>query len=74
MCATSRGSHTPKVHNIVLGGPAIVHLLKPIGADTFEDDAQQVFDMSHHKGLLELKSKLWDISPTVLILLLQRGE
>ena len=33
---------TPKVHNLVLDGPVIVHLLKPIGADTFEDGAQQV--------------------------------
>ena len=30
-----------KTHNIVLDGPVIVHLLKPIGADTFEDNAQQ---------------------------------
>ena len=43
MYATFKGSHTPNVHNIVLDGPAIVHLLKPIGADTFEDDAEQVF-------------------------------
>ena len=41
--ATSKGSHTPKIHSIELNGPVIVHLLKPIGADNFEDDAQQVF-------------------------------
>ena len=41
--ATSKGSHTPKIHSIVLNGPVIVHLLKPISADNFEDDAQQVF-------------------------------
>ena len=45
MCTTSKSSHTPKVHDIVLVGPVFVglHLLKPIGADTFDDDAQQVF-------------------------------
>ena len=40
---TSRGSYTPKVHNIVLDVPVIAHNLKTIVADTFEDDAQQVF-------------------------------
>ena len=57
MYATSKSSHTPKVHNIVLDGPIIVHLLKLIGADTFEDDAQQVlFRYVTSQCLLELKS------------------
>ena len=43
MYATSQSSHTPKAHNIVLQGPVIVQPLKPIDADTFEGDAQQVF-------------------------------
>ena len=43
MYTTSESSHTPNAHNIVLQGPVIVHILKPIDADTFEGDAQQVF-------------------------------
>ena len=45
MYTTSKSSHTPRVHNIVglLDGPVIVHALKPIGTDNFEDNVQQVF-------------------------------
>ena len=31
--------------HIVLDGPVIAHLLKPIGTDTFEGDDQQVFSL-----------------------------
>ena len=59
MYATSKSSHTPKVHIIVLNAPVIVHLLKSIGADTFEDDAQQVFHQyvtSQWSSRIEFKS------------------
>ena len=53
----------PKTHNIVLDGPVIVHLLKPIGADTFEDNAQQTFSrvlQTHYRpiSILALMSKI----------------
>ena len=65
MYATSKSSHTPKVHNIVLYAHVSVHILKPIGADTFEDDAQQVFHQyvtSQRSYRIEV---IWDISPAV---------
>ena len=71
MYATSKSSHTPKVHNIVLGGPVIAHFLKPIGADAFEDNAQQVFlqYVTSHKTY-----RIEEIRLTFLICLLQRRE
>ena len=61
MYATSKSSHTLNVHNIVLDGAVIVHLLKPIGVDTYEGAVLKMlnkafFNMLHHKNLLELKS------------------
>ena len=60
MYATSKSSHTPKVHNIVLDAPVIVHLLKPIGADTFEDEAKYV--TSQRSSRIEV---IWAISLAV---------
>ena len=57
MYAISKSSHTPKVHNIVLDIPVPVYLLKPIGANSFEDDAQKV--TSQRSSSIEV---IWDIS------------
>ena len=62
MYAISKISHKPNVHSIILDIPEIVHLLKPIGTDTFEDDAQQVFLQyvtSQRSSSIEV---IWDIS------------
>ena len=62
MYAISKSSHTPKVHNIILDIPVTVHPLKPIGTDTFEDNAQQVFLQyvtSQRSSSIEV---IWDIS------------
>ena len=61
---TSKSSHTPRVHNIVglLDGPVIVHVLKPIGTDNFEDNVQQVF-LPYVTSQLHVTSKIeviWD--------------
>ena len=55
----------------------ILHLLKLTGADTFEDNAQQVFlpyVLLHLKSLLEMKSYRVGISHAVLFFLFQRGD
>ena len=65
MYATSKSSHTPKGHNIVRDEPVIVHLLKPIGADIFEDDAQQVFLQYFTAQRSSRIEVIWDISLAV---------
>ena len=74
MYATFKSYHTSKVHTILLTGPVFVDLLKPIGADSLEDDAQQVFLQfiaSHRYSRIEV---IWDISLAVLTFQFQRGE
>ena len=59
--------------HIVLDGPVIAHLLKPIGTDTFEDVINKSFlcyVASQRSSRIEVI--LWDISLPVLIFLLQR--
>ena len=57
MYATSKSPHTPKVYNMVLDGPVIVHIIKPIDADTFEDDA--LSSICYISSRIEV---IWDIS------------
>ena len=74
MYATSKALIHQTYTTYSIDGPVIVQLLKPIGADNLEDDAQQVFlryVTSQRSSRIEV---IWDISVAALIFLLQRGE
>ena len=72
MYTTSKSNHTPKVHNIALDGLANIHLLKPIGTYTFEDNAHQIFLSSRMSFRIEV---MWDeYKPSNLTFLFQRGD
>ena len=74
MYATFKSYHTSKVHTISLSGPVFVHLLKPIGADSLEDDAQQVFLQFIASQRYSRIEVIWEISLAVLAFQFQRGE